>query len=240
MVARRPSALLSPPKKPPLPAVFSSWDDVGTPDGRSPWSPAVDFPLALHKDARRANGRSRRAARLSSRRGRGRQAVELRLPEPISLLGRGVSEEVASTIGEGGSCAPVSDISTSLGRGDGMLVAFAVLIWLAFPGAGRGGGTGIKKAPLYRLAANSGSSIFSASIGSPRLFYDRTLPVKSTTYKALYVTVTGTAHQTNGDILALMCTLNASPCDSYGLGKFGSGTRARTRGRATRSRRRGV
>ena len=101
----------------------------------------------------------------------------------------------------------------------GMLVVFAVLIWLAFPGAGRGGGTGIKKAPLYRLAANSGNSVFSASIGSPRLFYDRTLPVKSTTYKALYVTVAGTAHQTNGDILALACTLNGSPCDSYGLGK---------------------
>ncbi len=31
--------------------------------------------------------------------------------------------------------------------------------------------------------------------------------------------VIGVAHQTNGDILALVCTLNGSPCDSYGLGK---------------------
>ena len=40
--------------------------------------------------------------------------------------------------------------------------------------------------------------------------------VKSSAYKALYVTVTGTAHQTNGDILALSCSLNGNPCDSYG------------------------
>ena len=102
----------------------------------------------------------------------------------------------------------------------GMFVGLvAVLAWLAFPGKGQGGSSGgIKKAPLYRLAASSWNSTAFSTSASPfgRLFYDRTLPVKSTAYKALYVTVTGTAHQTNGDILALTCTLNGSPCDAYG------------------------
>lgn len=93
----------------------------------------------------------------------------------------------------------------------------AVLAWLVFPGTGLGGGGGIKKAPLYRLAANSwNSGAFQASAGPPVTFYDRTLPVKSSAYGALYVTVTGTAHETNGDILGLMCFLNGNPCDSYG------------------------
>lgn len=99
-----------------------------------------------------------------------------------------------------------------------MLVGLvAVLGWLVFPGAGRGGSGGIKKAPLYRLAADSwNSGAFQASVGTPVTFYDRTLPVKSSAYKALYVTVTGTAHQTNGDVLSLGCSLNGNACDSYG------------------------
>ena len=44
MVARRPSALLPPPTKPPLPAVFSSWDDVGTPDGCSTLAAGCRLP----------------------------------------------------------------------------------------------------------------------------------------------------------------------------------------------------
>ena len=93
----------------------------------------------------------------------------------------------------------------------------AVSAWLVFPGAGLGGSASIKKAPLYRLAANSwNSGAFQASAGPPTVFYDHTLPVKSSAYKALYVTVTGTAHQTNGDILGLSCSLNGNPCDSYG------------------------
>jgi hypothetical protein len=94
----------------------------------------------------------------------------------------------------------------------------AVAVWLAFPGTGRSGSSGgIKKAPLYRLAASSWTAgPFQASAGPAVTFYDRTLPVKSTAYKALYVTVTGTAHQTNGDILALTCELNGGACDSYG------------------------
>ena len=72
--------------------------------------------------------------------GKGREAGgRARTARPVSPpRGRGFSEEVASTIGEGGSCAPVSDSSTSLGRGNGHACRFAVLIWLAFPGAGRG------------------------------------------------------------------------------------------------------
>ena len=98
----------------------------------------------------------------------------------------------------------------------------AILIWLVFPGTGSTGDA--KPAPLYRVAANTwNSGELTASFGSPNLFYDRTFPIASKKYNALYVTVMGTAHQTNTDILGLACTIIdpttppfGRPCDSYG------------------------
>ncbi len=62
---------------------------------------------------------------------------------------------------------------------------------------------------LKRIVANSTTQSYSAS-NFGTLFYDRTLPANSS--DALYITVTGTGHQANGDILSLLCTFGGSQC----------------------------
>jgi hypothetical protein len=70
---------------------------------------------------------------------------------------------------------------------------------------------------LNRIAASSwNGTAYSAGNGVSKLFYDRVLPAN--TSQSLYITVTGTGRQENGDLLMLGCLFGAvpHPCDSYG------------------------
>jgi hypothetical protein len=95
----------------------------------------------------------------------------------------------------------------------------ATLIWLVFPKSGNTAAP-VRSPALYRIAANSWNGpAYVQGIGGSVSVYDRTLSVDGADFTALYVTLTGTAHQSNGSALMLGCRIGpglGAPCDSYG------------------------
>ena len=73
---------------------------------------------------------------------------------------------------------------------------------------------------LNRITASSwNGAAYVAGFSGQKLFYDRTLPVN--TSKSLYVTVTGTGRQENGDVMSLLCQYSGHACDAYGSVRVG-------------------
>ena len=82
------------------------------------------------------------------------------------------------------------------------------------------GGVGTPATALNRITASSwNGAAYVAGFGGSKLFYDRILPVNAST--SLYVTVTGTGRQENGDVLTLACVYSGHSCDAYGSVRVG-------------------
>jgi hypothetical protein len=98
------------------------------------------------------------------------------------------------------------------------LTGIAIVIWLAFPGTGnsRSAAPPPPGGPVVRYAANVWTGDPFETGDSDVVFWERKLPINNQEFKAIFITVTGTAQTDNGDVLELSCAVNGNDCDEFG------------------------
>jgi hypothetical protein len=98
------------------------------------------------------------------------------------------------------------------------LTGLAIVIWLAFPSSGksRSASPPPPGGPVVRYAANTWTGAPLETDGTDVVFWERKLPINNQEFKAIFITVTGTAQTFGGSILTLSCQVNGSDCDDFG------------------------
>lgn len=98
------------------------------------------------------------------------------------------------------------------------LLGLAIVIWLAFPGTGksRSASPPPPGGAVVRYAANVWTGDTFETGDQDVVFWERKLPINNQEFKAIFITVTGTARTEDGDVLALSCAVNGNDCDAYG------------------------